>query len=146
MPSSKRQKPKVVIDSNVWISAIIWGGHPAKIVKAAENGKLNILLSPEIISELNRILNYERLKTIYEKAELSREEIITKIVQTGKIIDKPIKLPVVHEDPTDNKFIECAVTGKADYIISGDTHLLRIKQYKKIKILPPKDFLKLIEG
>ena len=62
MPSSKKHALKAVLDANVWVSALIWGGKPAEIIKAAENHKITIILSEEIIKELSQVLAYPKLR------------------------------------------------------------------------------------
>ena len=84
------------------------------------------------------------------------DKIINKGLITSKIIDKVVnnsiivkpteKLNIVKDDPDDNKIIECAVEGSADYIISQDNHLLNLKEYKGIKIIKPEEFLSLISN
>jgi len=67
------------------------------------------------------------------------------MLRIGKIIDVETKLNVVLEDSSDNKFLECAVDGDADYVVSGDEHLLRIGCYQGIRILPARRLIKLLE-
>ncbi|MFQ5710872.1 MAG: putative toxin-antitoxin system toxin component, PIN family [Candidatus Geothermarchaeales archaeon] len=145
MRSSRKRRVRVVLDGNVWVSAIVWGGIPARIVGAAEEGAIEILLSEEILVEINRILKYGRLRGIYEEAGVKREEIIAVLSRIGRFVDVTTKLDVVKEDPTDNAFIECAVDGRAGYLVSGDGHLLSIREYKNVKVVSAKDFIKVIE-
>lgn len=80
----------------------------------------------------------------YKKFKLTAGEIlplITDYKQTATNIKVTTILNVIKDDPTDNIFLNCAVDGKADYLISGDAHLLNIKKYKRIKILTAKEFL-----
>ncbi|MEM2905446.1 MAG: putative toxin-antitoxin system toxin component, PIN family [Candidatus Bathyarchaeia archaeon] len=140
MPSSERRRLRVVLDSNVWVSASVWGGLPARIVKAAEEGRIDALLSEEVLLEINRVLAYDRLRRLYEDAGLRKEDIIATIARIGKVTEVSTKLNVVQEDVSDNKFIECAVDGGANYIVSRDEHLLRLEKYGKIKVLPVQQF------
>ena len=70
--------------------------------------------------------------------------MIEQILKTAKFVKVTNKLQVIKEHPADNKFLECAIAAKADYVVSGDKHLLKIEAYKKIKILSVNDFLRLI--
>ena len=75
--------------------------------------------------------------------EQELKELLDLFKKQVNILYKPIsiKIEIIKDDPDDNKFIECAVTNKADYIISGDNHLLNLREYRNIKILSPKEFL-----
>ena len=139
-----KQELKIVLDTNVWISGLIWGGRPAEIITAAEDNRLSILISEEIIAEISRVLNYPKLKDAYQPTGLNRKDLIETIIKIGKIVKVMKKLNVVHEHPADNKFIECAWASKANYLVSGDKHVLRINAYKKTKILTVNDFLRLL--
>jgi putative PIN family toxin of toxin-antitoxin system len=143
MRSSKKQKPKtVVLDTNVWISAMVWGGTPSKIIRLAEDKKITILISDEIVSEINQTLKYQKISQIYQEIGLTRQQLIESVLQISKLTKTEEKIGLIQQDPTDNKFIECASVGNADYLISGDKHLLRMHLYKKTQILSAKEFLK----
>ena len=124
---------------------MIWGGSPARIIKAVEDGKICILASEEIVGEINRTLAYPRLRQVYQSAGVCREELIETILRIGKLIEVTKRVKVVQEDPADNKFIECALAGEAGYLVSGDKHLLKIGCYNKTQILPVSEFLKILE-
>ncbi len=136
----------MVLDTNVWVSAMVWGGSPAKIIKASEEGRILIMMSEEVIEEVSRILAYDRLRKIYEEAGVSRETLIGTMLRIGKLVGVETRLNLIREDSSDNKFLECAVDGDADYVVSGDEHLLKIGRYKGIRILSVTQFLKLLEG
>lgn len=135
----------MVLDTNVWVSAMIWGGSPASIVKAAEDGRILIPVSEEIVEEISQTLAYRRLREIYEESGVSREELVETILRIGKLIVIKTKLNVIREDSSDNKFLECAVDSDADYLVSGDEHLLRIEHYQRTHILSVRQFLKLLK-
>jgi uncharacterized protein len=128
---------KVVIDTNVFVSSF-FGGNPRKIIDMWKQGKLTLCLSKEIISEYTTVLNrigLENQKELKEIFSLFARGIHS--VFSGK----PPALKVVIGDPDDDKFIECAVALKAEYIISGDKDLLEVSEYMEIKILNPREFL-----
>jgi putative PIN family toxin of toxin-antitoxin system len=127
---------RIVIDTNVVISGIFWKGNPNRILRAWFKDKFDVLISPGILIEYEKVI--KRMES-----GLSAEEIqkwIEIIVNHSIIIEAPLILKVVDVDPDDNKFIECAVFGDADYIISGDRHLLNLNEYEQIKILSPSQF------
>ncbi|HUK85840.1 MAG TPA: putative toxin-antitoxin system toxin component, PIN family [Candidatus Acidoferrum sp.] len=145
MPSLTKQEPKVVLDTNVWISAFLWGGKPAEIIKAAEQNRLIIFASEEIVVEISQVLTYPKIRSVYQGTELSRETLIQTVMRIAKFVRVTKKLNVVQEHSADNKFVECALASGADYIVSGDKHLLKVACYKKTQIVSVKEFLKQIE-
>ncbi len=124
---------------------MIWGGSPARIIKAAEDGRILILVSEEIIQEISRALTYPRLRKIYEETGVKREELVKTVLRVGKLVKVETKLNAVREDTADNKFLECALDGEAYCVVSGDAHLLGLRRYRKIGILSVRRFLKLLE-
>jgi len=127
---------KVVLDTNVFISALFWKGAPYQIFKRILEGAILNFISPKILEELkSRLL--EKFKLPPEKVK----EFLEIIVFNSQIVYPKKKLSVVKKDPEDNKILECALEAKASFVISGDKHLLEIKEYKGIKIISPKEFL-----
>ncbi len=131
------KKPKVVIDTNVIISAFGWDGHPEEIIKLVNKGKIENFTSIEMINELSNAIKYPRLKF----PESLQAEIIETIFSISSIVNVNQSLNIIDEDPGDNKVIECALSAKAEFIISGDKHLLELKKFKEIEILTPSEFL-----
>jgi len=127
----------------VWVSAILWGGLPAKIVSLAEEKSVEIVLSEEILREINRILGYNRLREVYEQAGVSKDALMSIIVTIGRLVDVVTRLNVVPEDDSDNRILECALDGDAEYVVTGDRHLLRLRNFKKVKILSVREFIRL---
>ena len=132
-----------MLDTNVWVSALLWGGKPAAIVEAAEKGRLRIFISEEIVAEISQVLAYPKIERIY-KTELRRQDLIEQVLKIAKFVKATTKVEVVSEHPADNKFLECALAANASHIVSGDKHLLKVVSYKKIQVSPVSDFLALI--
>lgn len=137
---------KVVLDTNVTISALFWKGPPRVIYDLIRDGKLFMLLSAEMEKEFIRVLGYP-------KFGLTAQEIppfIRDLRMHSSFIETSSRIIAIPADPTDNIFLDCAVDGKADYIISGDKHLLDLYSYNGVQILKARDFLikegYLIEG
>jgi putative PIN family toxin of toxin-antitoxin system len=144
MPSSKKHVLKIVLDTNVWVSALIWGGNPAIIVAAAEQGIIHMFVSESILEEISRVLSYPKITKVYN-LQFTRQQLAEQILRNAKFVEATAKLKVIKERPVDDKIIECAVSAKADYIVSGDKHLLNAISYKKIKIVPVSEFIELIK-
>ncbi len=136
---------RVVIDTNVLISGIIQkSGFPYKVVKFWEKGDLIFITSLTMIEEARKVLNYPKIK---EKFGLGKDEIkqtVLNLVRYSTLIDNPPALDVIKEDPEDNKVLSAAIKGKADYIVSGDSHLLDLKSCKGIKIITPRRFCEIM--
>lgn len=130
---------KVVLDTNVYISAILFGGNCEEILKLSSLGSFEIITSKAILEEIKSIL---QKKFGWSKTQAS--ETISYIREIATEVEPDVSLLVVRDDPSDNKILECAVTANADYIVTGDkNHLLPLKQYKAVKILSPSEFLRL---
>lgn len=146
MPSSKKHAPRAVLDANVWVSALLWGGKPAAVIKAAEEGKVDIIVSEAIVGEISQVLAYPKLAKVYQAEGLRHEELIEAVLRVVKFVEVTKKVNVVAEHPADDKYIECALAVGADYIVSGDKHLLKVGSYKKTRIVSVNEFLKIIES
>jgi len=144
MPPSKKHVLKIVLDTNVWVSALIWGGNPSAIVNAAEHGAIDIFISEPIVEEISRVLSYPKIEKIY-RPQLARQLLMEQILKNAKSVEITAKLKIIKDHPADDKIIECAVSAKADYIVSGDKHLLNVVSYEKTQILTASEFIKLIK-
>jgi putative PIN family toxin of toxin-antitoxin system len=125
---------------------LLWGGKPAKIIKAAENHRVGILISEEIIAEISRVLTYPKLEKVYQSEGLHLSDLIEKMLKIGKFVKVLDKVNVVNDHPADNKFLECASAAEADYVVSGDKHLLKVVCYEKTQILSVNEFLQVMEA
>ena len=132
---------RVVLDTNIFISGIFWSGDSEKILYAWSNEELEIITSSEIIREIVETLMDFKIQLPINTLLLWLSILSMK----SSMVEPEEEINVVKEDSDDNKFIEAAVAGKADYIVTQDNHLLKIKDFRGINILTPKDFLKIIE-
>ena len=131
---------RIVLDTNVFISGIFWEGNfCSKIIDKWKNEEFELVSSIEIIEELLNTLKHFKIQLDEETIESWRNIIIERVI----IAKSSERLDVIKEDPDDNKFLETAIAGNVDYIISQDKHLLSIKKFKKIKIITPEEFLRL---
>ncbi len=127
---------KVVLDTNVFVSALGWEGASHEIFNDCIGGDLELFLSVEIFDELKRVLNYPEFK--FSQAEI--DEFLDQILEVASLVETEIRVDIIKDDPSDNKFLECAITMGADYIISRDPHILKIKEFEGIKIKSPEVF------
>jgi putative PIN family toxin of toxin-antitoxin system len=133
---------KVVLDTNIVISRFLSPhGSPAQIMALLEQGIFELSVSADILAEYEKALNYDHIR---KRHGFTFEEIAHWVQNIKRHIDLvPINDMVVtaSRDPDDNKFLECAIAGGADYIVSGDAHLLSLGEYKGVRIISPADFL-----
>jgi putative PIN family toxin of toxin-antitoxin system len=138
-------KYRVVIDTNVLISGIIQGkGYPHKIVQSWERGDLILITSSATIEEASKVLNYPKIKTKYGLSETDIKKTLLNLVKYSVFVNDPPGLDAIKEDPSDNNILGAAMGGKADLIISGDSHLLKLKAYRGIEILTPREFCEMV--
>ena len=131
---------RVVVDTNVFISSLLnTEGNPRKVIDLWRFEKITLCLSKEILAEYFAVLGRFGMSEEPEGEELV--QLFQKRYNQVFLTSVPT-IPEISEDPADNKFIECAAAAGAKYIISGDRHLLNLKVFKGIRILPPTDFLK----
>ena len=132
---------KFVLDTNVLVSALISGkGNPALLLdKAGE--KYMLFISKDILIEFEEVISRDKFG--FKDEEINT--IIEAIISVSEAVNPEIKLDVIKADPDDNKILECAVACRASYIVSGDRHLLDLKEYGEIKIISPKAALDLLE-
>jgi len=139
---STEKKLRVVLDTNVLISGILWDGKPAEIIRKAENEEIKVIISDQILEELEGVLKRPYFKKNFENMDKRIREIQIKLI---KIFEGPIEpdedLGVIEKDQSDNRILECAVEGEAEFVISRDGHLLELEEFKNIEILEPSDFL-----
>ena len=136
---------KLVLDTNTIISAFFWEGNEAELFRKIEQGKANLYITREILKEVEEVIKRPKFSEVMRKANLTPDQIMQKIVSLSHLVIAP-KLGIkVCRDEKDNKFLECAESAKADYLISGDEDLLSLKEYKRISIVKTWKMLKLLE-
>ncbi len=129
--------PRVVLDTNVLISGVLFGGKPRRIIESVVKGKINAYLSPVILDEFKDVIARPKFGLGDETSfEITREIEDTFLFVFPKIVIERIK-----DDPDDNAILECALAADAEYIVTGDPHLLGLDSFKGIQILTPATFL-----
>ena len=127
---------RVVLDTNVYISAAILGRVCEEIVQICRFSNLEVFISKGIISELKDKLSQ---KFFWRDEQIN--VFLESILEFCEVIKVEAEISYIKDDPDDDKILECAVAASCDCIVSGDSHLLKLKSYKEIKILNPADFL-----
>ena len=137
---------KVVLDANIYVSSLINAqGNPKRIMEWWEQNRFDVLVSPSIIDEVGRVLRYPRIVKRHRQDEEAIQRFLELLSSQAVMVGPTVVLDVIKEDQSDNRYLECAIEGKAQYIISGDKHLLQLGEYKGVIILPPAAFVTLLE-
>lgn len=136
---------RAVLDTNVYVSGVIrTSGPPTQIIHAWRDHQIDLLVSPSIIQEIERVFRYPRIQRL---GDYSEEEIVAFLRSLRKDAiwtEERVTITVVKEDPDDNKFLACAVEGHADFVVTGDRHLLSITQYESILIITPREMVDIL--
>jgi len=130
---------KVVLDTNIFISGIFWKGSSNRAINNWREGKFTLVTSLEAVSEMIKVLKDFKIKLSDEMIK----EWIDLILRNSIIAEPKEKIPIVKDDPKDNIFIETAAAGNVNYIVSQDNHLLKLKEFRGIKIITPEEFNKI---
>lgn len=128
---------KVVIDTNVFISAFGWDGKPEAVLRLMEQRKIVNCITSDIYAELQRVVAYPKLKF----SPTLQINILEFVFSWSRFVQQKETVSVVMGDPDDDKFLACAVAANASAIISGDPHLLSLGSYRNIPINTPAQFL-----
>lgn len=129
---------KIVLDTNVLISGVFWGGKPRKILSLWAEGKFKMVATGKIFDE------YIRVMKKIDKNERMVNKWSAFILENSVFVDDK-RLVNICRDPEDNKFLDCALFAKARYIISGDDDLVSLKKTGKTKIVTPGEYLEILE-
>ena len=132
---------RIVLDTNIFISAIL-GGKLGIIIDEWKAGKFTLIITDSIAREYIEVINRPKFK-------IPRDEIIATtdyLLQTAEFVTPQENIQVVVADVTDNKFLEAAVAGRANSILSGDNHLLELESFREIPITTARDFIAWLES
>lgn len=146
MPRDMRHILRAVFDTNLLVSYLLVHRPPLAtlIDEALAQERFILLTAPELLAELERVLQYPRLQRYYNATQ--RDRFVALIAALGEVVDLPADIPAISRDPDDDRVIACAVVGRADVIVSGDKDLLTLKQVGRIPILTATEFLGRLQG
>jgi len=128
---------KVVVDTNVVVSGVFFGGLPSRVLEAWRDRKIDLVVSPDILEEYRRV--GEHLEAQF--SDVSLAPFLALLVMNAEIIEPPDLPDQVSRDQDDDKFIACALAGNCRFIISGDKDLLEVSGYQGVTVVAPREFL-----
>ena len=126
---------RIVLDTNVYISAYGFGGKPAAVLRAAIPGEFELVTSPEILAEVA-----DKLAVVLDFDREHVEEVVRQIARIGVVVRPQARVSILQDD-ADNRILEAALESGAEAIVSGDRHLLELVVWKGIRVIRVSDFL-----
>ena len=130
---------RVVFDTNVWVSGLLWRGKPYRCLLLARSGLVKPVYCQAMVDELLR-----KLQDKFGFSEDRLKEVKADLFRIGESVEISGALEVVSNDPDDDKFIECALLARASLVVSGDRHLLDLQEYEGIHVVSPAEFLRVV--
>lgn len=127
---------RVVADTNIYISALMFGGLPGAFLDLAFKGAVQLVISPILLDELD-----EKLRMKFSLSSNDADLVRQRLETTAHLVSTVSTLAVIKADPDDDRVLECAIAGHADYIVSGDRHLLKPSSYEAIPIVTVRHFM-----
>jgi uncharacterized protein len=128
---------RVVIDTNVLVSGVFFGGVPGRLLEAWRDGKLTLVVSPAILDEYHRV----GVELAQRHEGVSLEPFLALLAVRGQVVDADSLPEPVCSDPDDDKFLACAVAGGASLVVSGDRALKEVSGWQGVEVIGPREFL-----
>ena len=137
---------RAVLDANVMVSAVIQPKGPSGriLTNLLERSSFELVVSPAILAEVRRSLSYPKVRRYIKASEEDLDLWVVSVELIAQPVEGNLRIHAVTADPDDNKYIEAAVEGLAQFVVSGDKHLLSLKSYENIRIVTPRVFLDLL--
>jgi uncharacterized protein len=133
---------RVVLDTNLLVSALLFGGIPGQVYDAGRQKQFRFLTSADLVAELRRVLEYPKFAERFTRIAITSDEFATSYIYAAEVV-QPIYVPFeTVRYPKDIPVLACAVGGKAEYIVTGDDDLLILRHYENVSIVTPSEFLK----
>jgi putative PIN family toxin of toxin-antitoxin system len=133
---------RVVLDTNVLVSGLLFTGPPSRLASLWRGHRIVLLLSKAVFIEYLRVLAYPKFKLSGEEIKALVDEYVLPFAEMVTVVETPA---IIREDPADDKFLALAAAGRARYIVSGDNHLLALREYRRVKIVTAREFLNLAD-
>lgn len=136
---------RLVLDTNVVASAVLWGGVPQQLLQAGREKRVNLFTSITLLAELTDILARPKFKKKLAASRLTIEQIVDRYAELAALVQPAAIAPTVLDDPDDDQVLACAMAARADLIVSGDRrHLLPMGVFEGMRIVPPAEALRII--
>jgi len=134
---------RAVLDTNVFVAALLSDATPRRVYEAFLSGAITLLFSRQTLFELVTVLRRPSIRLVTSRAETDR--LLAAVQRDGRLVEISERV-FACRDPKDNRFLECALAGRADYLVTGDRDLLALDPFRGIPILRPAEFLRLLSS
>jgi putative PIN family toxin of toxin-antitoxin system len=134
---------KLVTDTNVVVSGLLWLGPPGRLLEAAATGQLTLYTSPALVAELSATLAYPKLAQRIERSGLTHPELLQRYLNVALLV-QPAAVPRLCRDPADDQVLACARAAGAELIVTGDADLLSLDRFEDIPIRTARAALELL--
>jgi putative PIN family toxin of toxin-antitoxin system len=135
---------RLVLDTNVVASGLLWDGTPARLIDAAQANEVELFTSRVLLAELTRILRRAKFTKAIAASGASLEELVLGYAELATLVTPVPIPPTVLDDPDDDHVLACALAGNAEHIVSGDRDLLSLKTFRDIPIITPAEAMRII--
>jgi len=132
---------KIVLDTNVYVSATLSKAKPYYVLNSAETGETDLYISPFILHEIEDVLGRDKIP--FEQKDTER--FVDKVLSVATVVTPDEEPDVIEDDPSDNQVLACALEADTEYLVSGDRHLLELEEYAGIEIMEPAEFMSTME-
>jgi putative PIN family toxin of toxin-antitoxin system len=132
---------RVVADTNIVVSGLLWRGNPRRVLDAARDGIIELFSSPALLEELDDVLSRKKFATRLKAAGVTVSELVLGYSALTTVIEAEAIEPVILADPDDDAVMACALAAQSEVITSGDNHLLALKEHQEIRILTAAELL-----
>jgi len=136
-------KVKAVFDTNILISGLLFKGNESQLLEFVESGGIELFISAELAAELENVLDYPRIVKVLILRQKNKEKCLLTVANIASLVEPRVRVDVT-ADGNDNRVLECAVEAGAEYVVSGDSHLLDIKSYKGVRVVSSKEMLRIL--
>lgn len=135
---------RLVLDTNIVASGLLWNGTPAQLIEAAQADEIEVFTSRALLAELTRILRRAKFAKAIAASGLSLDDLVLGYAELAQFVHPAPIIPVVLRDPDDDRVLACALAAQADLIVSGDADLLNLKAYQGVPIVTAAEAMQVI--
>lgn len=132
---------RVVADTNIVVSGLLWRGTPRRVLDAARDGAIDLFTSAVLLAEVEDVLCREKFTRRLKSVGVMPRDLVLGYASLASIIEPADIAPVILADPDDDAVLACAIAAQVDVIVSGDNHLLELKQYQNIRLMTAAELL-----
>lgn len=137
---------RIVVDTNAMVSSfLVRMGPPADVMRRVRAKQVDMVVSSAVLAEYGRVLGYGHLRPRHGLDDAEIDAAVAELRDLATVVEPTERLTVV-PDGSDNRFLECAIAGHAEFIVSGDRHLLSVGEYQGIRVITPASFVALLDS